>query len=378
MAGHSSIAHWTSPIRALRNACGWRPARIPLVGAKYILVVRPDEIGDVVLTIPFLRELRRAAPEAKIALIVKPACYELVEHCPYVDTVQVLKFRSGGDRHYRLLLVFAAWRLRWNKFARWKFDLILLPRRSSDSYGSDLVGHVFAGSGALIVHREQQGSFPAVLSKDRSLASSIYSNPEIEHEVMHNLHFLRWCGTSNISAPALELWVTATDRRFAADVLHGHRGWVAFATGAGDRARQWPIERFSEIAKWLQDSSGLTPVLLGAAGDPEFDGGLNLIGRTSLRQAAAVVEQCVLYVGNDSGLMHMAAAMGVPVVEISGFRIGSNPNHYNSPDRFSPFGVPHRIVQPSIGQNALAIEEVTIDAVRIACSELLSGAVAKC
>ena len=54
---------------------------------KRILVLRLDEIGDVILMSPFLRELRRNLPDAKITLIVKPAVYNLVEHCPYVDNV---------------------------------------------------------------------------------------------------------------------------------------------------------------------------------------------------------------------------------------------------------------------------------------------------
>jgi ADP-heptose:LPS heptosyltransferase len=224
----------------------------------------------------------------------------------------------------------------------------------------------------VIVHREEHSVAHSISWKDESLVLNVYSNPMAEHEVLHNLHFLNWCGAVDTTDTRLELWVTRSDRRFAADALNSRGECVVFASGAGHPFRCWPIDRFAAVAKWLQTQYELTPVLLGASGDPEFDGGINLIGRTTLRQAAAVIERCVLFVGNDSGLMHIAAAVGTPIVEISGFRIDGDVNHANSPARFHPLGVEQRIVQPAPGPTLLAINEITVDAVCHACSELLT------
>jgi len=75
-------------------------------------------------------------------------------------------------------------------------------------------------------------------------------------------------------------------------------------------------------------------------------------------------------VGNDSGLKHLAAVAGVPVVEISGLRSNADPGHPNSPQRFHAWGVPYR-VYTSKGEGFLAIEEVLEDSVRRACADLL-------
>src|SRR5262245_56158794 len=82
-----TVLGWAAPLRTLRQIRGWKLRPVPLAQARKILVLRPDEIGDVVLTTAFLRELRHAAPHARIDLIVKHECRELVEHCPYVNAV---------------------------------------------------------------------------------------------------------------------------------------------------------------------------------------------------------------------------------------------------------------------------------------------------
>lgn len=382
LVANKVMAYWASPLRALRHAFGWQPDRIPVEKAKSILVVRPDDIGDVILTTPFLRELRRAAPGAHIALVVKSACYELVEHNTNVDAVHVLSFRSAynfnsaRDKHFYLVhLMWAARRLRRSQIFRRNFDLVLLPRRGPDHYRSELVAQVLAGSGALIVHREKHFPVSSFTSNYEPLAPFVYSNPQVEHEVLHNLHFLQWCGAPVTASSVLELVLTALDRRFAADILDERCRYVAIATGAGDASRCWPVDRFAAIAAWLQNHFGLTPILLGAPLDPVFNGNLNLTGATTLRQAAAIIARCKLFLGNDSGLMHVAAAMRVPVVAISAFRVGGDANHHNSQERFHPINVPHRILRPSSGRNPLAIEAVTVDDVRLACSDLLESAI---
>jgi ADP-heptose:LPS heptosyltransferase len=122
----------------------------------------------------------------------------------------------------------------------------------------------------------------------------------------------------------------------------------------------------------LRDRYGIVSVALGSTQDRVIEGTVDLVGKTTLRQAAAVLEHCTLFIGNDSGLKHLAAAAGIPVVEISGFRKGGDPNHPNSPSRFHAWGVPHRVAQPLPGPGMFAIEEVTVDTVQRMCAALLA------
>src|SRR5262245_16529809 len=147
-----TVLCWAAPLRTLRQIRGGKVRPMPLAQARKILVLRPDEIGDVVLTTAFLRELRHAAPQAHIDLIVKGACRELVEHCPYVDAVHTFDFSSDNMR--RLRLCWRAWCLRSRRRVPTDFDLVLLPRRGPDYYDSVFLGHLLAGKGAILAHGE--------------------------------------------------------------------------------------------------------------------------------------------------------------------------------------------------------------------------------
>jgi heptosyltransferase-2 len=73
---------------------------------------------------------------------------------------------------------------------------------------------------------------------------------------------------------------------------------------------------------------------------------INSVGRTTLREVCALLKHCQLYIGNDTGAMHLAAAAGVPVVEISCHPLNGSHFHANSPRRFGPWGVDFTVLQP--------------------------------
>jgi ADP-heptose:LPS heptosyltransferase len=77
------------------------------------------------------------------------------------------------------------------------------------------------------------------------------------------------------------------------------------------------------------------------------DRAMSLAGRLSLRQVSALLQRCSVFVGNDSGPMHLAGAAGVPVVEVSCHPLSAPIDHPNSPARFGPWGVSARIVRPA-------------------------------
>ncbi len=126
--------------------------------------------------------------------------------------------------------------------------------------------------------------------------------------------------------------------------------------GAGAQKRIWPISNFTELAMWLRKEQYCTHILVvGGPGEESLGHELvsnlgniviNAVGRTTLRQTAALLKRCCLYVGDDSGPMHLAAAAGVPTVEISSFPKNASPHDPNSPSRFHPWGVPYTVLQP--------------------------------
>lgn len=322
---------WAAPIRTLRQIFGWRPTRILLHEAEGILVIRPDEIGDVILTGPFLRELRQAAPRAHITLLVKIACRELVEHCPYVDAVHALNFGAVDDAD-RIRLYWAAFILRLSRLS-WKgFDLVLLPRRGIDWYNSKLVGHLLAGRGAILVHRESLIKTSLLPPPDPQVNSECYSNPHIEHEVLHNLSFLQWCGDTDAMNARLELWISEADRQFARSWLRHHlprraQLVVMHPTGGSSRLKQWPIVNYRALLNNLLTETCFNFLIIGGSEEmwvrSEFARDVCkrvslAVGELTLRQLSGVLQEAVLFIGGDSGPMHLAAAAGTTVIAVFG------------------------------------------------------------
>jgi heptosyltransferase-2 len=130
---------------------------------------------------------------------------------------------------------------------------------------------------------------------------------------------------------------------------------IAFGPGAGEPRRRWPVTSFIEVGAALERTAEGRIVVVGGGEDRRLGqtlrralggGVIDVTGRMTLRQAAALLKRCALYVGNDSGPMHIAAAFGVPIVEISCHPATGSPAHPNSPVRFGPWKVPHVVLQP--------------------------------
>ena len=338
-----------SHIMGMRSKC----QDIDLSRVRRALVVRPDEIGDVVMTTPFLRELRRNMPDAWITLVIKPAVYDLVELCPYVDEILTYDWNVHG----RLRLLRLHWRAFW--FARqhlWRrhFDLAIVPRWDRDSYDSAFVAY-FSGSPLRVGYSESVTEQKRRMNAhSNGLFTHVIDANALKHEVEHNLYVIRFLG-GTIEQDRLELWLGAEDEAYAEAILAGHGvmpGGVVAAVSpstGGSRLKQWPVANFIEIGRWLCKGLGAHVVLIG--GPEDYRSGLeiesaighgviNMMGKTTLRQSAALIQRSAVFVGNDMGVVHIAAAVGIPVVALFGA---------SCPHRFAPFGKAHTVVWSSPG-----------------------------
>jgi ADP-heptose:LPS heptosyltransferase len=323
-----------------------------------ILTVRLDEIGDVVLTSPFLRELRCNAPQAWITLIVKPEIKALVELCPYVN--EVLTFDSHAAPRFKQLRLHAR-ALGLTSKALWRrhFDLAILPRWDVDYYHSTFLAY-FSGAACRAGYSEKISELKQRQNSGfDSLLTHVLDDRAPKHEVERNLNVLRFLGAA-VKEDQLELWLGPEDRAFAEQMLAslGIRDsdlLLACAPGAGAAKRRWPIERFIDLGRRILRDFDLHVVVVGGADDRKLGSRLqqelgarviNLAGEATLRQTAAVLERTQLMVTNDAGPMHLAAAAGSSVVEISCHPRNGATSHANSPTRFRPWGVPHVVLQP--------------------------------
>ncbi len=315
---------------------------VDLSQVKRVLVVRLDEIGDVVMTGPFLRELRRNLRDAWITLVVKPAVYNLVELCPYVNEVLTYDWRVNG-RFTNLRRQWRALRLAWRHLWRRRFDLAILPRWDTDGYHGTFVLY-FSGapwrvsySESVIDHKRRANN-----GFDRLLTHPL-NDSNLKHEVEHNLDVIRYL-SGQIQDDRLELWLSDEDEAFAEGILKQNgvqpgEVVVGFGpSGGNSRLKQWPLSSFVELGRWLQRKYGARIIVVGGRGEEplgrEIERGVgssvvDAVGKTTLRQMATLLKRCHVYVGNDAGPMHVAAGVGVPVVAL----FGSSCHH-----RFGPWG----------------------------------------
>ena len=293
-----------------------------------ILVLRLDEIGDCVLTIPFLRELRRAYPDAQIDLAVKPGPYPLMECCPYVNHVHLADYVPKPGSSMR---AFFDWDHAFCAEHLWEqhYDLCLVPRWDIDETYSLPLAY-FCGARQRIgfsehcswAKEEQDAGMNAFLTRP------ILTPLHVVHEVEKDLFLLRAGLGIHPVSDKLELWIAKGDAeavkaRLAAGGITGP--YIAVAVGTSERRKTYPPELLAKALMGIR--SNLPFVLLGGPGE-EAAGAqvakalkkasrpvLDLVGQTPLRQSAALVAMARLYMGGDTGLTHIAAATRRPIVE---------------------------------------------------------------
>ena len=360
---------------------------------RHVLVVQLADLGDVILTSPFLRELRRFLPRAKIVLAVQPAMVDVLRHCPYVDELVPYDWRTV--KGWRTALNGNArwwWKsLRTSKRFLWKYPLdtaiSLRWNRSDPCQAASLILMTMSGASRRVAY--VGGTDDSERSSSGQVDRLITEGPvrgAPRHEVEYQLDILRFLGAQP-EETTLEVWTSPEDESFARDILE-HHGLAAgdllvgFAPGAAWVWRRWPAERFAALGQWLQQDYGAH--ILIVAGESERDlahriaGGLlegrtiNLAGQTTLRQMASVLKRCRLFIGNDSGPLHVAAASGVPAVGLFG------PGEY---ERFKPWGPDHEVIRLGLTCNPCrencwfddgrCVQGLTVDQVKEILSEKL-------
>jgi ADP-heptose:LPS heptosyltransferase len=362
-----------TPLWIFARVVNPRPTAFSWPAVRTLLVIKLDEIGDFVLATPFLRELRRNAQQATVVLVVKPAVRNLAETCPYVSQLLVYDWQIAS-RHAFLSIWVRQWRVfrfAWTHLRRSHFEVALIPRLDADTYDATPMA-IYAGAKAVVAYSESSTRPKGLVNRgfDQLVTHVVLPTETKRHEADAGLALIERFG-GMVHSASLELWLTIDDLAFARANLRAGRAYVAFATGAAKPERCWPVERFMQLGAWLQAHHGFTPVLFGTHSDPCVRDMISFLGRTTLRQAAALMSDCTLFVGNDSGLKHIAAAVKTPVVEISAYRTGGDLAHPNSPARFHAWKIPQRVVQPPAGAGECAIEEVSVASVQAAIDELL-------
>lgn len=369
----------------LRRGAAGGPRRV-----RGILIVHLAEIGDVVLASALIRETRRAYPEAWIGLVVQPVAFPLVEMCPHVDGVFAFPWRDAAGAG----MDWNAWTW-WRRAARLRdealggreIDLAIVPR--SDEYDPCRAAAMIL---AHVCGARRRVGFRGAWRLARALLADGPEAPRSPHALDAGLEVLEHIGVRAADRRP-EVWTTADDERAADEALRragvsagplAAVPAVAMAPGARVRLVRWPEERFAEVARWLATEAGAAVVLVGGPDESDLCARIaaaapgraaNLAGR-GLREMAAVLRRCRLFVGNNSGPAHIARAVGIPVVEIFGPR-----DHRRFETRGPAAGRTLRVDLPCSPcgdlcrfERARCLEALAVEEVRRACADLLRPA----
>lgn len=277
---------------------------------KNILAIRNDRFGEFLLNIPAFRALKETYPGARLTLAVHPNVKDLAGCVGYAD--EVVAWDAG---------------LRKNLKKR-KFDLcvILNPTKEAHwwSFCSGIPRRVGYGRkwGFLLTHK---------IPDNKSLG--------LKHEVEYNLELVGLAGAKagNLSISLARLPEYANP---------GYAGAIALHPYTSDPVKQWPIERFWQLARELAKLFSVKVLIIGKeAGEgiaPDSLGNnvINLVNKTSLIELAQILKSCKLLISCDSGPAHLAAAVGTPVIAL--FR---NDLPGKTAKRWGPWGEGHQVIE---------------------------------
>lgn len=299
-------------------------------GQQRILLLMLVALGDMVLSTGFVREVRRNNPKAYITLLVSPIVYPLVSKCPYVNQILVLdKYLFYTDEKKFFAELF---QLCLEHFWTERYDLSICPQWGDDKTVAMTAAYL---SGA----RKRLGYSCNVLSAygfplfsddmEKSLLTDVFISPRnIVHEAERALCLLGLIGMT-VEDDSMELWYGKRESSAAEKLLSSlsdpGRILIAVGLGAGIGNRKYPAKQYAEVLKILSRKYECSFVILGGKSEQDEAAMLqellpsetilcNLAGRTSVLETAAVLSKTDIYVGNNTGVMHMAAAVGLPVV----------------------------------------------------------------
>ncbi len=369
----------------LHGRGGSRTGPVDLRKVRSLAVVRYDGLGDLAVTTAFLRELRRSLPDVRITLVVREEWVDLMRECPHVNDLlgfSLLNYPKYTPI-YRLLAV-----ARFCRTELWSRGVeAVLVAQSHSAYYQPANFAFLSGAPIRIGRRAPEvrdaTTGKPVVDPGWRLLTRVDEDTATGHEVEMLSSWLIRLGLSSQDQRLQLHWDAAASaeaaRRLGPPVSGGLT--VALGIGASHSFKVWPLDRFIEVTRRLRQLNARV-VLIGAsdlqaAADQLAatvgDGVLNLVGPMRLQETAAVLARCDLYIGNDSGPMHLAAAAGIPVVEVVGWPSDTPAEMAGSPLRIGPWCPHRRIVQPA-GNGCdwtVRVDVIEVDAVWAAVLSLL-------
>lgn len=296
-----------------------------------VLLIKPSSLGDIVHTLPVLDALRHRWPDAKISWLCGSAFVGLLEGHPQLDEVIPFERRLFGSWWWNPRVARDLFRFTRGLRER-KFDLVI-----------DMQGLFRSGWLSWLTHAPVRVGF----ANAREMAHIFYTHrvPVLtmeQHAVDRYLTIARAFGCEKIT-PRFEMVVHDEDRAYVDAMVNGIGRYALLMPGTNWPTKRWSAGKFAELVAPLKEMHGLSTVV---AGTPEIaelaaqiPADVNMVGKTSLRQLVALIGRAELVIANDSGPMHIAAALNRPLISLFG---------PTNPLRTGPYQQMHNVLRVDI------------------------------
>ena len=284
-------------------------------------------MGDLILSLPAVHAIRQGLPQAEISLLVQSDVKPLLEGHPDVD--RLLSTDSGAGKGWREVLRTAAW------LRPCSFDAILVLNPTRRFHVASLLARIPMRIG----YRRKWGFLLTHSMPDTKALRNL-------HESQYNLELTRLLGIQpQDSPPTLPPHPNGGEEIENLFRSHGvipGRKLIAVHPWTSNPAKGWPLESFWQVTRQLEDL-GACALLIGRPGSPLDSGSVpsnavNLVDRTPLGILPDLFRRCALLISNDSGPVHIAAAVGTPTIVVA------PAEHRRQMERWKPLGDHHQIL----------------------------------
>lgn len=285
---------------------------------KNILAIRNDRFGEFLLNIPAIRALKETYPQAELSLAVSPVVEELAQAIDCVDKVLI-------------------WDQSKNNLKKHKFDLAVILNPTKEA-------HLNCFLAGIPIRAGYDRKWPILLTHKLKDTKSEGNR----HEVDCNLELVSLAGAHTQDK---SLTIKVSQDLFSEFI---GKKIIAIHPFTSDPVKQWPIARFKELALRIRSQLNLMVIIAGLSiVDFDLKGDvINKVNQTTLPELAALLKRCCLLVSGDSGPVHLAAAVGTPVIAL--FR---NDLPGKTARRWGPWGKGHIVIEKS-NLNEISVDEV--------------------
>ena len=349
---------------------------------KKILVVKLSAIGDVILAGYSFRAIKEQWPQAQLTVLTSHRTAPLLLNNRYVDHVLEIDemifwkkqigplmrlFKRLRDERYDAVFI-----MHWSTAFHWFFGLMGIPNR---------IGFEREGKSWRLTRKKPYVEGKQVLH-DVQQYGSLVTDSKMDLSRLQDYSPLQYSQEE----------IKEFDRRMKAWAAQDSKPWIAVAPGGGNNPKlfmpqkRWPASSFAGVIQELQNKKNASIFLLGDASEKELlapflpasSNFVNLCGELSLRETGLLLRHCRLFIGNDSGLLHVAGAVGTPSLSFFG---------PTAPDGKVPVWAAHRVLYrqeacspcykygkaPPCPYELKCLTQITVDDAFSKASELLAA-----